>query len=270
MTTKKITAFTLVIISLFWACSQIPVSGRRQFKLLPESQLMEMSSLSYKHVLDTARVVYNTNDAQMIKRVGERIATSVEASLKGTKYENRIQNFKWEFNLIQDNQVNAWCMSGGKVAFYTGIIPVCKDETGIAVVMGHEIAHAIAQHGNERVSQGLALQGLGTALDIAMLNQPMAARQAVQLAYGVSSQVGVMLPFSRLHESEADEMGLMFMARAGFDPREAPIFWDRMNKLGGERPATFLSTHPNPEKRQKDLTLLMPKALKLYEASSVK
>jgi predicted Zn-dependent protease len=255
---------TLLLSLFIWSCSQIPITGRRQFKLLPESTLMEMSLTSYKQVLDTANVVYNTADAAMVKRVGNRIAAAVEEYLKGTKYENRIAGFNWEFNLINDESVNAWCMSGGKVAFYTGIIPVCEGEEGVAVVMGHEIAHAIAQHGNERVSQGLALQGVGVALDVAMVEKPDATRQAVQLAYGIGSQVGVLLPFSRKHESESDEMGLMFMAMAGYNPQEAPKFWKRMNEIGGTRPPEFISTHPSPEKRQERLSELMPAAMEIY------
>ncbi len=256
----------LFLAAMVWSCSQIPITGRRQFKLLPESMLKEASSLSYKQVLDTANVVKTSADALMVKRVGAKISKAVEAYLKGTKYESRVADYQWEFNLIQDNTVNAWCMSGGKVAFYTGIIPICKDETGVAVVMGHEIAHAIAQHGNERVSQTLALQGMAQGVDIYMLmkEKPEAARQVVQMAYGAGAQVGVLLPFSRKHESEADEMGLMFMAMAGYNPSEAPKFWDRMNQLGGQRPPEFLSTHPDPAKRQAHLQELLPKAMELY------
>lgn len=257
---------TLFLASIIWSCSQIPVTGRRQFKLLPESMLMEASLASYKQVLDTAAVVRTSSDAAMVKRVGNKIAAAVETYLKGTKYEKRIEGFNWEFNLIQDNTVNAWCMSGGKVAFYTGIIPICKDETGVAVVMGHEIAHAIAQHGNERVSQSLALQGLATGVDIAaVLNgKDEQSRQVIQTAYGAAANVGLMLPFSRKHKSESDEMGLMFMAMAGYNPSEAPKFWDRMNQLGGTKPPAFLSTHPDPSKRQECLNELLPKAMEVY------
>lgn len=268
---KKYTLKPLALLGIFIflsiSCSKIPITGRKQFRLLPESTLMEMSLTSYKHILDTAKVVYNTSDATKVKNVGAKIASAVEAYLKGTKYEKRIEGFNWEFNLIDDSIVNAWCMSGGKVAFYTGIMPICKTETGIAVVMGHEIAHAIAQHGNERVSQGLALQMGGVALDVAASTRSEETRQLVQLAYGVGANVGVMLPFSRKHESEADEMGLMFMAMAGYDPQEAPVFWDRMNQLGGARPPEFLSTHPNPDKRKEALERLMPKALEYYNAA---
>ncbi len=156
-------------------------------------------------------------------------------------------------------------MPGGKVAFYTGILPVCKDETGIAVVMGHEIAHAIARHGNERMSQGLLLQLGGVALDVATTTKPEETRQLFQLAYGIGANVGVMLPYSRKHESEADRMGLIFMAMAGYDPNQAPLFWERMSKLGGNKPPMLLSTHPSDEKRIADLKKYMPEALQYYK-----
>lgn len=265
ITTRNTIIFALLAF-MVWSCAKVPLTGRRQIKLLPESTLIQASSLSYQQVLDTANIVRTGAQAEMIKRVGKRISTAVEAYLKREGQESRLDGFNWEFNLIQDNSVNAWCMSGGKIAFYTGIMPICQDETGVAVVMGHEIAHAIARHGNERVSQSLALQGLATGTDLLLMIQqrPAAARQLVNTAMGVSGQVG-MLAFSRKHESESDEMGLTFMALAGYDPSEAPAFWDRMSQLSsGGRPPVLLSTHPDPGKRQEDLKRLLPKAMVTY------
>lgn len=266
MTTKN--AIAAVVLSLFlYACATVPLTGRKQFKLLPTSTMMEMSALSYQQVLDTANIVRTGEQAEMVKRVGNRIASATEKYMRENGFEDRLDEFAWEFNLIQDNSVNAWCMSGGKVAFYTGILPVCESETGVAVVMGHEVAHAIARHGNERVSQSLALQGLATGLDLALLikQQPDAARQVANLAFGVGGQLG-MLAYSRKHESEADEMGLTFMAMAGYNPSEAPDFWDRMNQLsnGQQRPPVMLSTHPHPDTRQSDLEKHLPKAMEIY------
>jgi len=254
-----------VLALMVWGCSKVPLTGRRQFKLLPESTLIQASSLSYSQVLDTANIVRTGAQAEMVKRVGNRISAAVESYMKAEGLESRLEGFDWQFNLIQDDAVNAWCMSGGKVAFYTGIMPVCQDETGVAVVMGHEIAHAIARHGNERVSQSLALQGLSTGVDLALMikEKPALARQVVNTAIGVGGQVG-MLSFSRKHESESDEMGIMFMAMAGYNPSEAPVFWDRMGALGGELPPVMLSTHPHPETRQEDLRKLLPKAMEIY------
>jgi len=264
LTSKKYVVLGLLTL-MVWGCSKVPLTGRRQIKLLPESTLIQASSLSYQQVLDTANLVRTGAQAEMIKRVGSRISTAVEEYMETEGLEGRLKNFRWEFNLIQDDNVNAWCMSGGKVAFYTGILPICQDETGVAVVMGHEIAHAIARHGNERVSQSLALQGLATGTDLLLLinEKPDAARQLVNMAYGVGGQLG-MLTYSRKHESEADEMGLIFMALAGYNPSEAPVFWDRMGKIGGERPPLMLSTHPHPDKRHEDLRKQLPKAMVIY------
>ena len=181
------------------------------------------------------------------------------------KMSDRIANYKWEFNLVQSNDVNAWCMPGGKVVFYTGILPYTKTETGLAVVMGHEIAHAVAWHGNERMSQGLAAQLGGLALDVALSQKPAATRNLFQLAYGVGATYGVLLPFSRTQESEADKLGLIFMAMAGYDPSEAVAFWQRMSAAsGGNAPPEWMSTHPSDERRIRDIQAYMPKALKYY------
>lgn len=267
---KKIVSAKRIVVLAFlaimvWSCSKVPLTGRRQIRLMPESTLIRASSLSYQQVLDTANIIRSGAQAEMVKRVGQRIATAVEAYLEQEGLESRVEGFQWEFNLINDNAVNAWCMSGGKVAFYTGIMPICKDETGVAVVMGHEIAHAIARHGNERVSQSLMVQGIATGVDFSLMvkQQPETARRVASMAAGVGGQVG-MLAFSRKHESESDEMGIMFMAMAGYDPSEAPKFWDRMNQIGGDRPPLLLSTHPHPDTRQEDLRKLLPKAMEIY------
>jgi predicted Zn-dependent protease len=176
-----------------------------------------------------------------------------------------VEGYKWEFNLVQDDLVNAWCMPGGKVVVYTGILPYTKTEAGLAAVMGHEVAHAIARHGNERMSQQLALQMGGVALDVAMMNQPNETRALFQSAYGFGAGVGVVLPFSRKHELEADKLGLFFMAKAGYDPKEAIDFWKRMAALGGEKPPQWLSTHPSDETRVTELTRALPEAMKYYQ-----
>ena len=177
-----------------------------------------------------------------------------------------LKGFQWEFNTVESEEANAFCMPGGKVVFYTGILPICQDEAGVAVVMGHEVAHAIAKHGNERMSQGLVQQFGGVALSVALSDKPAQTQQLFQTAYGVGSQVGVMLPFSRLQESEADELGLIFMAMAGYDPHEAPKFWERMSaKSSGGAPPEFLSTHPSHETRIRKLNKAIPKAMEYYK-----
>jgi len=202
----------------------------------------------------------------MVKNVGVKIQKAVEAYMAQNNWSDHLDGYQWEFNLIDEDIVNAWCMPGGKVAFYTGIMPICQDETGVAVVMGHEVAHAVANHGAERMSQGLMQQMGGVALDVALHDQPGETRQMFGMAYGLASNYGAMLPFSRLHESEADKMGLIFMAMAGYDPREAPKFWERMAaESGGGAPPEFMSTHPSHDTRIKDLNDQIPEAMKYYK-----
>jgi predicted Zn-dependent protease len=257
---------TLLILFVF-ACVRVPMTGRRQMNLLPESDLMAMSLTAYKEFISANKVVSSTPDAATVNRVGLRISKVVTDYLNSTKYAERVKDFKWEFNLVNNPAVNAWCMPGGKVVFYTGIIPFCKNDEGVAVVMGHEVAHAIARHGNERMSQSLATELGGLALNVAVTNKPAETQQLFTLAYGLGTKVGVILPFSRKHESEADQLGLYFMSMAGYNPAEAPKFWERMNAAGGSRPPEFLSTHPNPETRVANLNKWMPKAQGYYTQS---
>ena len=262
---KKNIFIGITIAAIIVACSTVPLTGRKQLRLLPESQLVQLSLTEYNSFLSANKVVTNTEDAAMVKRAGEKIAASATQYLRKAGQGDRVAGYKWEFNLVEDKTVNAWCMPGGKVVFYTGILPITQTEAGLAVVMGHEIAHAIARHGNERVSQQLAVAAGGVALDVALMNQSQQTRAIFLNSYGVGSAVGVVLPFSRKHESEADRMGLTFMAMAGYDPREAVAFWRRMAALGGEKPPQFLSTHPSDEKRISDIRKSLPEALKVYK-----
>lgn len=250
------------------SCSTNPITGRKQLTFMPESTISQMSLDQYKQVLSESKVEQGTADALMIKDVGQNIATAVEKWMIKNKMSDKVKNFNWEFNLIDENVVNAWCMPGGKVAFYTGILPYTQDETGVAVVMGHEVAHAVARHGNERMSQGLAQALGGVGLQIALRDKPAATQNLFMGAYGLGSQVAVMLPFSRSHETEADEMGLIFMAMAGYDPYAAPKFWERMAKSGGGGTPEFMSTHPSHETRIKNLNeKFIPKALAYYNGT---
>lgn len=223
-----------------------------------------MSFSQYEQVLSESKLSGNTAQVMMIKRVGERIKTAVTQYLTAQHQEDMLEGFAWEFNLIESPQVNAWCMPGGKVAFYTGIMPICQNEEGVAVVMGHEIAHALARHGNERMSQSLAAQLGGVALSAALEKEPQETQQLAMIAYGVGAQYGALLPFSRLHESEADELGLYFMAMAGYDPHNAPTFWERMASAGGGSVPEFMSTHPSHNTRISNLNSWMNKAEGYY------
>lgn len=235
----------VLVVGLFmYGCATVPLSGRRQLSLVNNSEVLPLSYEQYSAVKKDSKVVTHTEDGQKVVRVGKRIASAVEEYLRANNYENLLEGFAWEFNLIQDDQVNAWCMPGGKVAFYTGIIPVCQDETGIAVVMGHEVAHAIANHSRERMSQSLVANGLMGGLQAALGQNPSLTEAIFLQAVGIGGQVG-MLKFSRDQELEADQLGLIFMAIAGYDPREAPSFWERMQAASsGGAPPEFLSTHP--------------------------
>jgi predicted Zn-dependent protease len=247
------------------SCSKVPVTGRKQLNLLPESQVEAMSLTAYKEFLSTNPPAVNTPAAQMVKNVGARIASAVNLYLAQQQMSDRIKGYVWEFNLVENKEVNAWCMPGGKVVVYTGILPITQDEAGLAVVMGHEIAHAIARHGNERMSQGLAVQLGGVALDVALSQKPQETRALFGTAYGLGANLGVILPFSRTHETEADKMGLIFMAMAGFDPNNAVSFWQRMAAQGSGGPPEFLSTHPSDQTRIADLKAYMPEAMKYYK-----
>jgi predicted Zn-dependent protease len=198
--------------------------------------------------------------------VGKNIQLAVEEYFKMNNMPEKLEGYEWEFNLVESKEVNAWCMPGGKVVFYTGILPVTQNEGGLAVVMGHEIAHAIAGHGNERMSQVLVAQLGGMALSEALDNKPEETRQLWMMAFGAGAQLGVLLPFSRLHESEADQMGLIFMAMAGYNPNQAVGFWERMAEMkGGGAPPEFLSTHPSDKTRIKNIKSLLPDAMKYYK-----
>jgi predicted Zn-dependent protease len=208
---------SMVIVS----CSTVPVTGRRQLNLVPQSQMLSMSFQEYGTFLQQNKVSTNQEQTALVKRVGGRIQGAVERYFAEKGISDQLSGYKWEFNLIESNEVNAWCMPGGKVVVYTGILPVTKDEDGLAVVLGHEIAHAVAQHGNERMSQGLLAQLGGMALNEALANKPEQTRQLWMTAFGAGVQVGALLPFSRTQESEADHLGLIFMAMAGYDPQTA-------------------------------------------------
>ncbi len=262
---KKIITF-LALGLMLYACSKVPLTGRARLDTVSDAEIMPLVNEQYKQVLKEEKIVTNTTQGQAVVRVGKRMAAAVEKFLIQEGYPEIAQSFDWQFNLIQSDQVNAWCMPGGKVAFYTGIMPITQDDTGIAVVMGHEIAHAVAAHSRERMSNGL-VANFGISLVSSAIGQNPTLTQSIFMqSVGLGSELG-MLSFSRKHELEADELGLTFMAIAGYDPRQAPVFWERMSANGGAAPPEFLSTHPGPDSRIQKLNQQMPKALKYYEAA---
>ncbi len=269
---KKSLVF-LTILSFALACQKVPLTGRKQFVgLVSNEQMISMSFSQYKSFMDTSKVVSNTSkDAEIVQKVGEKIKKSVETYLLANNYAEVIKGYEWEFKVVQSKELNAWCMPGGKVCFYTGILPICKDEAGIAVVMGHEIAHAIASHGRERMSQALAAQGitqLGT-ISVAIASKDQTVTNLANQVLGIGTQLGYVLPNSRNQESEADKLGLIFMSMAGYHPQNAVDFWQRMAKAGekSQKPPKILSTHPTDETRIEDLKKQIPDAMKYYEAS---
>lgn len=262
---KRFIIFSLFAV-LLYACTRVAVTGRQQLNLVPNSEIIPMAIQQYDSVIRTADLSDNQRQTAMVKTVGTRIQRAVERYMAEHNASDQLAGFQWEFNLIDDPKtVNAWCMPGGKVAFYSGIMPICEDEAGVAVVMGHEVAHAVANHGRERMSQALIANGLLGTLGSALGQNPTLTKQLFFQAVGVGTQLG-MLKFSRQHESEADRIGLIFMAIAGYDPHEAPRFWERMQKQGGgAEPPEWLSTHPSHGSRIKDLEQEIPEAMKYYK-----
>ena len=239
-------------------------------KLVPDSIINSMSLQQYSQFISESKVSSDATKSALVQRVGGRIQKAVDAYCRKHLTEDPFAGYEWEFNLVEDEAVNAFAMPGGKVVVYTGLLPVAENEAGLATVVGHEIAHVFANHGNERMSQGLLVQMGGIALDKALEEKPEATRNLFVTSYGLGTQVGLLLPFSRLHEREADRLGLIFMAMAGYDPQEAVGFWKRMAaaKEGKYQPPEILSTHPADETRIRDLENLIPEAMEYYRPAA--
>ncbi|WP_276502187.1 M48 family metallopeptidase [Terrimonas pollutisoli] len=264
---KRISYF-LLISTVVIACSKNTITGRSQLKLLPESQLQAMATEQYQQFLNTNKVVSasSNRDAEMVTRVGQRISRAVEQFYASKGLSGELEGYKWEYKLVESKDVNAWCMPGGKIVVYTGLLPITQNEAALAAVMGHEVSHAIFNHGNERMSQAMGAEAVGMGLQVALANKPAATQNLFLQAFGLGSQVGVLLPFSRKHELEADRYGLIWAAMAGYNPREAIALWERMEKASnGQKPPEFLSSHPSEGTRREQLERYMPEALKYYK-----
>lgn len=254
----------LILIAFVQSCSTVPLTGRKQLNIVPESQMLSMSFTSYEQFLKSNKISSDQRATASVKSVGQNIAEAVTKYFNEHNLADRLDGYKWEFNLVDDKTPNAWCMPGGKVVVYTGILPYTQDDNGLAVVMSHEIAHAVARHGNERMSQQLLAQFGNIALDELIKNKPEQTQGIFDAAYGVGAQYGVMLPFSREHELEADHLGLIFMAMAGYNPQTAVQFWERMSQTGGQKPPEFLSTHPADQTRIDKIKSYLPEVMKYY------
>ena len=249
------------------ACTRNAITGRSQLSLVPESSLQQEALTQYKSFLTSNKVVNSTSskDAEMVKRVGSRIAAAITKYYSEKGLSNELSGYQWEFNLIDSKEVNAWCMPGGKVVVYSGLLPVTQNEAGLAIVLGHEITHAVAHHGQERMSQALIAQGIGIGVDVFTSGNSQ-VNNIFNSIYAPSAEVSVLLPNSRKQEYEADHYGLIFAAMAGYDPREAIPLWERMEKLNsGNTTPEILSDHPLDSKRIQKLKSYMPEALKYYK-----
>jgi predicted Zn-dependent protease len=254
-------------LGLTAACTTVPITGRRQLSLVSDTEINTLAAQQYREVIAKGPLSNNAQYNAMVRRVGQRIQTAVESYFRQQNASDQLTGYQWEFNVIQDDkQQNAWCMPGGKVAVYTGILPITQDETGLAVVMSHEIAHAVAKHGSERMSQGLVQQLGGQALSAALSTNAPATQELALQAFGVGSQLG-LLKYGRNQESEADHLGLIFMAIAGYNPDGAVTFWQRMDARENQAsPPEFLSTHPSNGTRIADIQRELPEARKYYTA----
>jgi predicted Zn-dependent protease len=253
---KKLLLASLLVFSI--SCTTTPVSGNRALLLTSASQENQQGQEAYKEILSKEKIVKGTAQAKMVEEIGKRIAAVANQP-----------DFQWEFKTLQSNEPNAFCLPGGKVAVYTAIFQYARNEAGLATVMGHEIGHAIARHGGQRMSQQMITTGLLAGVGAVGLSRLDDSKKAIAMAaLGAGVTYGITLPFSRGDETEADEIGLVLMAKAGYDPREAVNFWDRFSQAGGKAPPEFMSTHPNSEKRREHLRSLIPKVMGDYEASS--
>jgi predicted Zn-dependent protease len=267
MKSTKSLIFLLLTVFLIGGCVLNLVTGRKQLSLVNESELQAMALSQYRTFITENKVLNpgSNNSAAMVTRVGTRISNAVTQYYNKQGKESVLEGYNWEFNTVDSKEVNAWCMPGGKVVVYTGLLNVTQNESALAIVMGHEIAHSIAKHGNERMSQAMIQQMGGMALEVALAQKPTETQNLFLMSYGIASQVGAMLPWSRQQETEADQYGLIFAAMAGYDPQEAIPFWQRMSAAGGANQPEFLSTHPSDETRMKKLKQFMPEALKFYK-----
>ncbi|MFZ9695633.1 MAG: M48 family metallopeptidase [Chitinophagaceae bacterium] len=268
MKMKLIGLFLLATLEV--TCTSNPLTGKKQLTMLPEKELQQMSDVEYRSFLTKSKIIAPAQNkaAKVVKQVGDNIIRAVKKYYSQKGISAQLNGYTWEVNLVDDNTVNAWCMPGGKIVVYTGLLSITQNEAALAVVMGHEVSHALLQHGNQRMSQGMLQQLGGIAIAAALTDKPKETKDIFLNAYGVGSQVGVMLPFSRKNELEADKYGLIFSALAGYNPEEAIALWERMDKAStGNRPVEFLSTHPSEGKRIEKLRKYMPEALKYYQNS---
>ena len=255
---KKITSLIVIALLLLSSCGSVPITGRKQILLVSDQEVLTSSLTQYSNYMKSAPVSSNASGKNRVTRVGKKIAAATEQYLKANGLSAELSNFSWEFNLVKDNQVNAFCMPGGKIVVYEGLLKLVSSDDELAVVLGHEVAHAVAKHSNERMSQQLMTQYGAQILTQALSNKSAAIQKAGSTIYGLGAQYGLTLPFSRKHESEADYMGLIFMTMAGYDPNVAITFCQKMSASGGAKVPEFMSTHPSDATRINDIKKILP------------
>ncbi|MDY3943092.1 MAG: M48 family metallopeptidase [Alloprevotella sp.] len=255
---------TTAVALLFTACATVPITGRKQMNLVSNSEVLASSLTQYQTYMSKATPIRGTQAAAMVERVGKKIAAATESYLRQNGMESELKNYNWEFNLVKDDNANAFCMPGGKIVVYEGLLKYVKTDDDLAVVMGHEVAHAVAKHSNERMSQQMLAQYGGTALGLALGGSSQATQAIASQVYGLGAQYGVMLPFSRKHEKEADYMGLVLMSIAGYNPQASTQFWQRMSQGGSNATPEFMSTHPSDATRISALQKALPEVEEKY------
>lgn len=265
---KRISMFFIIVIItlLYNSCGSVPITGRKQLSLVSNQEVLSLSLQQYGEFIKAAPISTDNANTALVQRVGRNIANAVETYLRNNGYEDQVKEYAWEFNLVRSSDVNAFCMPGGKIVVYEGILPYTQNETGLAVVLGHEVAHAVAKHANERMSNQIATQYGTAAVGAALGGSSAAVQQAAAVAIGLGAQYGILLPYSRKQELEADKLGLIFMAMAGYDPSNAAAFWQRMSQQGSSTPE-FMSTHPSDNTRIKQIQKDLPEALKYYKGT---
>jgi predicted Zn-dependent protease len=258
---KAFLTLSVLLAVLISACSTNPFTGKKEYTVVSNSEIFPTAFAQYDQFLKENKVITGTAQANMVKSVGAKIKAAAEKYLASIGQSAYLNGYAWEYNLVQNEEVNAWCMPGGKIVVYSGILPITKDEAGLATVMGHEVAHALLNHGAKRMSNDIYLQLIGQGVGVASSGTSQSTQQIIQQAYGLGAQYGAVLPFSRSHENEADEIGLTLMAIAGYNPDNALDFWKRMDaNSGGGAPPEFMSTHPSGTTRINNITKEIPTA----------
>lgn len=263
---KRIGFLLVIIFVLLEGCSTVPLTGRKQLSIIPESEMISMGLTSYQDFMKENKLSGDQGNSALVKKVGTDLSDAVIKYFADNGISDRLQGYQWEYSLVENNVPNAFCLPGGKVVIYSGILPYTADKNGLAVVISHEIAHAVARHGNERMSQQLLVQLGGMALNEAIKTKPEETKTMYNTVFGMGAQVGLILPYSREHEFEADKLGLIFMAMAGYDPQSAVAFWERMSTIGGQKPPEFLSTHPSDASRIAAIKSAIPDVMKYMPA----